>query len=609
MISSRHLAAREYAAQGIPVFPCVPGTKRPAVENGFHDATTDLAQIDVWWGEADYNLAIPPEAAGWCVGDSDGGPIGEETWAKLQEEHGQAPETYTVRTPSGGLHRYYAGSLPPSVAKLGPKFDTRGRGSYVLVPPSVVDGKPYEVLHDREIAPVPAWIEPTLAMFKQKVVTAVETADLPVNIARAVSWLQSRETVQQGDGADARTYEAAAMLRDLGISPEKSLELMLAHYKCEPQDDRFEPFIARKIESAWAYAQNEPGAWGIAPPADTFAAALDKLGLLGAGEGVQRPDFYPYTLEELEDEPPLEWVVPDLIPRRQWGMLYGPPKTFKTFLALTIILPVCEHEEVVFCAGEGAALVSARARAWRTLTGKPTPGLRIVKKVPLAFDPSSVEALIAAIRAASLKPAVVVIDTAARSMLGLDEQSAKDVGLFVAAMEYIKTSLGCAVLVVHHTGKDASKGARGSSALLGGVDFSAEVQRHERTMAVAIRVRAMKDAAEREAPWTYEGKGFANTLVFQPTTREEHEAGTRGAKAIRPEAVTAALKTLGAVSDDAAVVTHVLATAMVAPCEDETPEQRQEAVEAKARLLAAAARDLAFYVIGEGRARRWRLPL
>lgn len=43
------LAACELAQLGVPVFPCVPGGKRPITTRGFHEATTDAAQVVSWW--------------------------------------------------------------------------------------------------------------------------------------------------------------------------------------------------------------------------------------------------------------------------------------------------------------------------------------------------------------------------------------------------------------------------------------------------------------------------------------------------------------------------------------------------------------------------------
>src|ERR1700679_3479849 len=94
--SAIHAMARAYAEAGIPVFPCEVGGKRPATKNGFHDSTTDLEQIDKWWGENDFNLAICPANAGLFVIDID---LGADLNALPK-----FPKTYCVRTPRDGYH-------------------------------------------------------------------------------------------------------------------------------------------------------------------------------------------------------------------------------------------------------------------------------------------------------------------------------------------------------------------------------------------------------------------------------------------------------------------------------------------------------------------------
>ena len=56
-------AAREFAAAGVPVFPCTSYGKRPATEHGFHDATTNLDQIEAWWRQSPgANIGVPTGA-------------------------------------------------------------------------------------------------------------------------------------------------------------------------------------------------------------------------------------------------------------------------------------------------------------------------------------------------------------------------------------------------------------------------------------------------------------------------------------------------------------------------------------------------------------------
>lgn len=145
-------AALRLAAAGWPVFPCKPNAKVPATEHGFKDATTDPATIRRWWTRMPLaNLAVATGVPAVDVLDVDvkAGPDGRTALQQLRNAGIAAGELGTVRTPSGGLHLYYRGTRQGngSIARHG--IDFRGLGGYVLVPPSVVDGKPYELLQWR----------------------------------------------------------------------------------------------------------------------------------------------------------------------------------------------------------------------------------------------------------------------------------------------------------------------------------------------------------------------------------------------------------------------------------------------------------------------------
>lgn len=116
-------AARSLASAGVPVFPCVPGEKRPLTRRGFHDATTDLNQVSAWWRRwPSANLAIPTgPASGIEAVDIDIGSTGSGFHAFQQARrdglvHGWAA---LVRTPSGGLHVYFpARTVGPEPRKV-----------------------------------------------------------------------------------------------------------------------------------------------------------------------------------------------------------------------------------------------------------------------------------------------------------------------------------------------------------------------------------------------------------------------------------------------------------------------------------------------------------
>lgn len=616
--SPLHRAALELASRGIPVFPCLPGSKKPATETGFHEATTDPRQVDAWWSEnPEYNLAFPPDAVGLCVVDLDGGQVGEDSWSDLQIEHGQADPTRELRTPSGGRHMHFKGRLPPSVNKLGNKVDTRGTGSYVLLPPSVVDERgeanpdkwgSYTYLTDTAPATVPEWITPALERGKAKAKAAADVSlDRPANIARAVSYLKSRPEVFQGEGADAKTYEIACDVLNLGISAGVAFDLMLEHYKCSPQDDRYQDFLERKITNAQAYCQNEPGSWAVAPAQEVFGDALGKLTF--EDEPVRRSRFEALTLEEIAALPPPEWLIPGMLPAKGLSLLYGPPGSYKSFVALQLGLGLAvAGKSVVYIGAEGGRGLELRAAAWKLAhghTGKVVP-LRIVPNMPWASDGSMIEEFIEVTR--KHKPELIVIDTAARMMVGLNENDARDMGLFVAAMDTIKEALGCAVLAIHHTGKDDARGARGSIALTAAVDAAFEVKADKETKLLAVYCRRQKDAEEREEPWTYEGRAVASSLVFEEIKFHEYMRLTKPDDGMSTKIVGEALAGMNARGEAGGVTTHILAQhlAQSSGLADDQPDLTTSRLE-KALSTRAKGPLEAYAIAGPG-GLRWYLP-
>jgi hypothetical protein len=106
--------ALAFATRGWPVLPCLPGQKIPATAHGYRDATTDLEQINDWFGHhPDWNLAIATGTPGPDVLDvDDHGPAGNGYLAfrRLKDAGLLDGAAAYVRTPSGGLHAYFAGS-------------------------------------------------------------------------------------------------------------------------------------------------------------------------------------------------------------------------------------------------------------------------------------------------------------------------------------------------------------------------------------------------------------------------------------------------------------------------------------------------------------------
>jgi len=154
-LSKLQNAALRYAEMGYPVFPCVPGEKVPLTPHGFHDATTDAARIEAWWAaHPDANIGMP--TAGLLVIDVDGA---DNPWPGDPEQALDLAQGAMSLTPRGGRHHIFrqptGRTWSCTTGKLADHVDTRANGGYIVVPPSVVAGKPYAWAQARELATGP----------------------------------------------------------------------------------------------------------------------------------------------------------------------------------------------------------------------------------------------------------------------------------------------------------------------------------------------------------------------------------------------------------------------------------------------------------------------
>ena len=184
---------------------------------------------------------------------------------------------------------------------------------------------------------------------------------------------------------------------------------------------------------------------------------------------------------------PQSWKVPDWLPSNALIAIYAAPGVGKSFYALTLALEIArggswlgtplEAEKVLYVAAEKATTLRDRAEAWCEYHRQTLPDnflLEQTPRPPLLSDPLMVQALCKLIERTESK--FVICDTYAMMLQGIDENSSKDSGVPIEALSQLRVATkGGSVLVVHHSGKDSSKGLRGSSALLGAVDLSIEI--------------------------------------------------------------------------------------------------------------------------------------
>jgi hypothetical protein len=192
--------------------------------------------------------------------------------------------------------------------------------------------------------------------------------------------------------------------------------------------------------------------------------------------------FKMLTAAQLAQAEPIKWMVRGLLPQLGLAALYGPSGSGKSFLTLdlgaSVASGVCEwygmritQRPVTYCVLEGEGGMGKRIAAWEKHKAQKMPDA--LKFITQQFDitsASDVEELARAIRDAGGADGLIVLDTLNRAAPGTDENSSKDMGVIIANAKALQQLTGGMVLLVHHTGKDESKGMRGHSSLFAAMD-------------------------------------------------------------------------------------------------------------------------------------------
>jgi AAA domain len=156
---------------------------------------------------------------------------------------------------------------------------------------------------------------------------------------------------------------------------------------------------------------------------------------------------------------------------------------------------------VVMIMGEGAGSVGKRVRAWQSTYGPmPDDALRVLPRPVQAGDAAKWAVLVRACERlrAAIDPELgmfVIVDTQARATVGLDENSAEEMGTYVAAVTALKEVTGGCVMSVHHTTK-AGTSTRGSGALDGAQDARLLMESRPGTLEGRLSVKKQKDLEE-----------------------------------------------------------------------------------------------------------------
>ncbi|MGI5455887.1 bifunctional DNA primase/polymerase [Streptomyces sp. CA-249302] len=241
-------AALNAAARDWRVHPLVPGGKASALHgerrclrtDGCADghvkweqrATTDPDRIREAWSVDAFNVGIATGPSHLVVVDLDvpkdkngkgssDAPDGATTFLALCERAGQPwPATYTVRTPSGGMHLYFTTPpgirLPCTARTVAPNVDTRAWGGNIVAAGSTTPQGVYEVSDDHPVVVLPGWLS-------QRLQTTPKPATVPAPLLipgqatrRATAALERETAAVRTTSEGGRNNRLLAGARSLG---------------------------------------------------------------------------------------------------------------------------------------------------------------------------------------------------------------------------------------------------------------------------------------------------------------------------------------------------------------------------------------------------------
>ena len=207
---------------------------------------------------------------------------------------------------------------------------------------------------------------------------------------------------------------------------------------------------------------------------------------------------------------PPDWLIKNYLELDTVAGLFAPPANCKSMVAVDLACCVATGKHwhgyrvkqggVLYIAGEGSAGLKKRVQAWKIrqkrrdediplyLSEHSIDGQNIIEIMELCEDVEAMHDM------SQSDINLVIVDTVARNFGAGDENSARDMGMFIQHMDYIRRRWNCAVLLVHHTGHGDRDRARGSSAFRAALDAEYVVRKDQKL--VELKATKMKDADE-----------------------------------------------------------------------------------------------------------------
>ncbi len=308
-----------------------------------------------------------------------------------------------------------------------------------------------------------------------------------------------------------------AIHHETGGSPDG---LALAHafsakaskYDPDLLDNRIWPYITSDRDSAITgktigFMAREHGY--VEDVSDDFDVVQEEAASTDRGHHSKLNKFQPIQAADFAIQTPTHWLVKGILPAGgpspTLAVMYGASGSGKSFQATDMACAIARgvpwrdcrtHKgRVAYVCAEGAGGYRKRLQAYALHHGIELSALDVwvIPAAPNLLDGDDVRALIHALL--SIGPLVlVIVDTLAQATAGGNENSGEDMGKAIGHCRTISEVIKCLVMLVHHSGKDDSKGARGHSSLKAAADTELEVVRGKDTR--AMRVSKQKDGED-----------------------------------------------------------------------------------------------------------------
>lgn len=210
------------------------------------------------------------------------------------------------------------------------------------------------------------------------------------------------------------------------------------------------------------------------------------------------------ALEWFDDVEPVlsgAYIIKGVLDAGTMSVIYGPSNSGKTFWTIDLAYHVAigaswrgrrvTRASVLYLAAEGGRGVINRVAALKQAHGVCDVPMAVKRAgLDLLHDQADLQHIVdlsAEVRAKLPDaPHLIVIDTLSRVMAGGDENSAADMTALIRNIDAIRDAVGAHIMTVHHTGKDAARGARGHSSLRAATDTEIEIMNEDGNRAAVV---------------------------------------------------------------------------------------------------------------------------